>query len=81
MLTYIIIIFLYIHFLLSGLGPETYVALLLINTHFLKIRVLTGIFLLFPLNYIARIEDLSNQARQTESLRPCLLFCSGWSGS
>ena len=87
MSTFIIIIFfIYTRFLLSGLGPEAYVALLLINTHyfyfiFLKIWVLTGIFLLFFLNFIARIEDLSNQARQTESLRPRVLFCSGWPGS
>ena len=71
----------YTRFLLSGLGPETYVALLLINTHFLKICVLTGIFLLFFLNCIARIKDLSNQARQTESLRFRMLFYSGWPGS
>ena len=83
MSTFIIIIFLYIRFLLSGLGPEAYVALLLVNTHFffLKICVLTGIFLLFFLNFIARIEDLSNQARQIESLRPRVLFCSSWPGS
>ena len=88
--TFIIIIIIYFfyictRFLLSGLGPEAYVALLLVNTHFLffilKICVLTGIFLLFFLNFIARIEDLSNQARQTESLRPRVLFCSGWPGS
>ena len=71
----------YSRFPLTGLGPETYVALLLINTHFLKICVLNGIFLLFFLTCIARIEDLSNQARQTESLRPRVLFCSGWPGS
>ena len=35
MSTFIIIFlfFLYIRFLLSGLGPEAYVALLLVNTH------------------------------------------------
>ena len=81
MSTYNFFIFIYTRFLLSGLGPESYVALLLINTHVLKICVLTGIFLLFSLNYIARIRGLSNQARQTELLRPRLLFCSGWPGS
>ena len=37
--------------------------------------------LLFFLNFIARIEDLSHQARQIESLRARVLFCSGWPGS
>ena len=79
-----IINFFYIctRFLLSGLGTKVYVALLLVNTHFFfKIYVITGIFLLFFLNFIARIEDLSNQACQIESLRPRVLFCSGWPGS
>ena len=42
--------FLYTHFLLLGLGPETYVAFFLINTHFLMICVLAGISLFFFLN-------------------------------
>ena len=66
-------------FFLSGLGSETYVALLLINIHFLKICVLTGIF--FFLNCMARIEGLSNWARQTESLRFRVLICSSWPSS
>ena len=55
----------YTRFLLSGLGPETYVALLLVNIHFLKICILTGIF--FFLNCMSRLEDLNNWACQTES--------------
>ena len=77
---YIYIYIFYIRFLLSGLRLEAYVALLLVNTH-LKICVLTGVFLLLFFNFIARIEDLSNQARRIESLRPRVLFCSGWPGS
>ena len=38
------------------------------------------ILLLF-LNFIARIEDQSPQARQIESLMARVLFCSGWPGS
>ena len=54
------IFFMYTRFLLSGLEPETYVAPLLINIHFLKICVLTRIFLFFFLNCMIRIEGLSN---------------------
>ena len=78
----IIIFFLYIRFLLSGLGPKAYVALLLINTlFFFKDLHSHWDILLFFLNFVARIEDLSNQARQIESLRPRVPFCSGWPGS
>ena len=81
MSTFIIIFYIYTFSFV--LGSKAYVALPLVNTlfFFLKICVLTGIFLLFFLNFIARIEDLSNQARQIESLRPRVLFCSGWPGS
>ena len=71
----------YTRFLLSGLGPETYVALLLINIHFLKICVLTGVSSLFFMNRIARVEGLSNLACQIESLRLRVLLCSSWPGS
>ena len=71
----------YTRFILSGLGPETYVALLLINIHFLKICVLTRVSSLFFMNRIARVEGLSNLARQTESLRLLVLLCSSWPGS
>ena len=82
MSTFIIIIIFYIRFLLLGLGPEAYVALFLINTlFFFKDLRSHWDTLLFFLNFIARIEDLSNQARQIESLRPRVLFCSGWPGS
>ena len=44
---------------LSGLGPETYVALL-INIHFFFIVcVLTVVFSFFSMNCMAQIEDLS----------------------
>ena len=53
-------IYIYIYFFfLSGLGPETYVALL-INIHFFYIVcVLIVVSLLFSMIYMARIEDQS----------------------
>ena len=71
----------YTRFLLSGLGPETYVALVLINIHFLKICVLTRVSSLFFMNRIAQVEGLSNLARQTESLRLRVLIFLSWPGS
>ena len=47
-------------FFLLGLGPDTCVALLSINIHFLEICVLAEISLFFFLNYITRIEGPSN---------------------
>ena len=53
------ILFLYTFSFYSGLGPETYVALL-INIHFFYIVcVLIVVSLLFSLIYMARIEDQS----------------------
>ena len=48
---------------------------------FFKDLVLTGVSLLFFMNRRARIEGLSNQARQTESLRHRVLLCSSWPSS
>ena len=76
-------VFCFFFFLSLGLRPKTYVATTSINIHHIYILLFVSHWdiLLFFLNFIARIEDQSHQARQIESLRARVLFCSGWPGS